>query len=210
MASIFIRTIIIYLLLSFSMKIMGKRQIGELDVSDLISTLLISELAAIPIDDPDIPLFNAIIPILFIVSLEIIISSLKNKSNKIKKYIEGQSAYIIYKGRLLQETLRENRISINELLSEMRIQGIGDIRDIDFCSLEPNGKLSIIKKQNATGAMAHPLILDGEIDKRELRLMKMSENKFMLLLKKAPPEKIFLMTIDNSGSVNIILKEENR
>ena len=208
MASIFIRTIIIYLLLSFSMKIMGKRQIGELDVSDLISTLLISELAAIPIDDPDIPLFNAIIPILFIVSLEIIISSLKNKSNKIKKYIEGQSAYIIYKGRLLQETLRENRISINELLSEMRIQGIGDIRDIDFCSLEPNGKLSIIKKQNATGAMAHPLILDGEIDKRELRLMKMSENKFMLLLKKAPPEKIFLMTIDNSGSVNIILKEE--
>ena len=147
MASIFIRTVIIYVLLSFSMKIMGKRQIGELDVSDLISTLLISELAAIPIDDPDIPLFNAIIPILFIVSLEIIISSMKNKSNRIKKYVEGQPAFIIYKGRLLQETLRENRISINELLCEMRIQGIGDIRDIDYCSLEANGKLSILKKQ---------------------------------------------------------------
>ena len=89
MASIFFRTIIVYLLLSLSMKIMGKRQIGELDVSDLISTLLISEIAAIPIDDSDIPLMNAVIPILFIVCLEIIISAAKNRSNKIKRPVEG-------------------------------------------------------------------------------------------------------------------------
>ena len=208
MASIFIRTIIIYILLSFSMKIMGKRQIGELDVSDLISTLLISELAAIPIDDPDIPLFNAIIPILFIVSLEIIISSLKNKSNKIKKYVEGHPAFIIFKGRLLQETLRENRISINELLCEMRIQGIGDIQDIDYCTLEANGKLSMLKKQNAKGAVAHPLIIDGEINESEMRLMKMSENKIKALIKKREIGEIFLMTFDDSNSLNIILKEE--
>ncbi len=208
MASIFIRTVIIYVLLSFSMKIMGKRQIGELDVSDLISTLLISELAAIPIDDPDIPLFNAIIPILFIVSLEIIISSMKNKSNRIKKYVEGQPAFIIYKGRLLQETLRENRISINELLCEMRIQGIGDIRDIDYCSLEANGKLSILKKQNSGGAIARPLIIDGEINEKELRFMEISENRLSRLRGNILPEKIFLMTLDETGSVNIILKEE--
>ena len=208
MASIFIRTVIIYVLLSFSMKIMGKRQIGELDVSDLISTLLISELAAIPIDDPDIPLFNAIIPILFIVSLEIIISSMKNKSNRIKKYVEGQPAFIIYKGRLLQETLRENRISINELLCEMRIQGIGDIRDIDYCSLEANGKLSILKKQNSGGAIARPLIIDGEINEKELRFMEISENRLSRLRGNILPEKIFLMTLDETGSVNIILKDE--
>ena len=208
MASIFIRTIIIYILLSFSMKIMGKRQIGELDVSDLISTLLISELAAIPIDDPDIPLFNAIIPILFIVSLEIIISSLKNKSNRIKKYVEGQPAFIIFKGRLLQETLRENRISVNELLCEMRIQGIGDINDIDYCTLEANGKLSILKKQNASGSTAHPLIIDGEVNGNEVRLMKMSENKLSELIGERDTEKIFLMTIDDSDALNIILKEE--
>lgn len=208
MAAIFIRTIIIYLLLSISMKIMGKRQIGELDVSDLISTLLISELAAIPIDDPEIPLLNAIVPILFIVSLEIIISSLKNKSNKIKKYIEGQPAFIIFKGKLLQETLRENRISINELLSEMRIQGIGDIRDIECCTLEPNGKISILKKENAQGSIAHPLIIDSEVNKNELRLMEMTENDIFSMLGTTALDSIFLMTLDDGGIANIIIKEE--
>lgn len=208
MAAIFIRTIIIYILLSFSMKIMGKRQIGELDVSDLISTLLISELAAIPIDDPKIPLLNAIVPILFIVSLEIIISSLKNKSNRIKKYIEGQPAFIIFKGKLLQETLRENRISINELLSEMRIQGVGDISDIEISTLEPNGKISILKKENAEGSIAHPLIIDGEINKNELRLMEMTENDLFLMLGNTSPKSVFLMTLEDSGKANIIIKEE--
>lgn len=208
MASIFIRTIIIYVLLSFSMKIMGKRQIGELDVSDLISTLLISELAAIPIDDPDIPLLNAIIPILFIVSLEIIISSLKNKSNKVKKYVEGSPTFIIFKGQLIQKGLAENRISINELMCEMRIQGIGDIKDIDYCTLEANGKLSMLKKQNAGGACAHPLVLDGEINKSELSLIQIDKNELSRILGDTPIEKIFLMTLDDTGYTNIILKEE--
>ena len=79
-ASILIRTVIIYVILAISLRLMGKRQIGELDIGDLVSTLLISELAAIPIDDPDIPLMNAVLPILFIFSLEIIMSSIKNKS----------------------------------------------------------------------------------------------------------------------------------
>jgi uncharacterized membrane protein YcaP (DUF421 family) len=190
------------------MKIMGKRQIGELDVSDLISTLLISELAAIPIDDPDIPLFNAIVPILFIAALEIIIPSLKNKYAKIKKYIEGQPAFVIFKGKLLQETLKENRISINELLSELRSQGIGDIRDVDYCYLEPNGKLSILKKQNPIGLVAHPIIIDGEYNENEIRLLKMTENDIFLLCKEKSRENIFLLTVDDLGNTNIIIKEE--
>ena len=208
MAAIFIRTIIIYILLSLSMKIMGKRQIGELDVSDLISTLLISELAAIPIDDPDIPLFNAIIPILFIATLEIIIPALKNKSNKLKRYVEGSPAFIIFKGKLLQETLRENRISINELLGEIRMQGIGDIRDIDYCILEQNGKISILKKANAKGNTANPLIIDGELNKNEIRLLEMAENEVLSLLGDTPASEVFLMTLDDSKALNIILKEE--
>ena len=88
MTSILIRTLIIYLLLSFSLRIMGKRQLGELDVSELVSTLLISEIAAIPIDEPDIPLLNAVIPILFILSAEVILSTIKNKNEKFKNLIE--------------------------------------------------------------------------------------------------------------------------
>ena len=208
MASIFIRTIIIYLLLSFSMKIMGKRQIGELDVGDLISTLLISELAAIPIDDSNIPLLNALLPILFIVALEIIISSLKNKYSAFKKYAEGVPSFIIFKGRLLKETLKENRISINELLSEARVQGIFDIKEIDYCILEANGKISISKKQNASGNVAHPLIIDGQINKSELRLMEMSENDLSSYTNGTDTKKIFLFTLDDTRAPNIIIKEE--
>ena len=208
MASIFIRTIIIYLLLSFSMKIMGKRQIGELDVGDLISTLLISELAAIPIDDSNIPLLNALLPILFIVALEIIISSLKNKYSAFKKYAEGVPSFIIFKGRLFKETLKENRISINELLSEARVQGIFDIKEIDYCILEANGKISISKKQNASGNVAHPLIIDGQINKSELRLMEMSENDLSIYTNGTDTKKIFLFTLDDTRAPNIIIKEE--
>ena len=208
MASIFIRTIIIYLLLSFSMKIMGKRQIGELDVGDLISTLLISELAAIPIDDSNIPLLNALLPILFIVALEIIISSLKNKYSVLKKYAEGVPSFIIFKGRLFKETLKENRISINELLSEARVQGIFDIKEIDYCILEANGKISISKKQNASGNVAHPLIIDGQINKSELRLMEMSENDLSSYTNGTDTKKIFLFALDDTRAPNIIIKEE--
>ena len=130
MASIIIRTAIVYILLTISLRITGKRQLGELDVGELVCTLLISELMAIPIDDPDIPLLNAVIPTLFVISLEIIISAIKNKSEKLKRAVEGTPTYIIYKGRLLQDVLKENRISINELLSEMRKQSITDLRDV--------------------------------------------------------------------------------
>ena len=112
MASILVRTLIVYILLSFSLRIMGRRQIGELDVSELVSTLLVSEIASIPIDEPDIPLSNAVIPILFILSLEVILSTIKNKSGQLKSKIEGEPIYIIYKGRLLQNALFETIGSI--------------------------------------------------------------------------------------------------
>ena len=95
MASIIIRTAIIYVLLSFIMRLMGKRQIGELDAGELVSTLLVSEIVAIPIDDQDIPLINGVLAALFIFSIEIILSTVKNRSEKMKKAIEGRVEYII-------------------------------------------------------------------------------------------------------------------
>ena len=160
MASIVIRTIIIYALLTIALRTMGKRQIGELDVGELVSTLLISELAAIPIDDPDIPLLNAIIPIFLIISIEIILSSVKNKSETLKNIIEGSPTYIIYKGRILQKELFENRISVNELLRELRSQGIGNVNDVEYGIIEQDGGLSIIKKNE--GPLFHSIIIDGE------------------------------------------------
>lgn len=210
MTSIVVRTIIVYVILSFSLRIMGKRQLGELDVGELVSTLLISEIASIPIDDPDIPLTNAIIPILFILSIEIIISTVKNKSEKLKALVEGKPEYIIYKGKLLQSVLKDNRISVNELLSEMRSQGIGDINDIYYATVEQNGALSILKR--GEGKMTHPLIIDGKIIESNLIAHGYNEKwlKKQLSQRKLSQEDVFLMTVSDDGQINVIVKEEKK
>ncbi|MBP3402080.1 MAG: DUF421 domain-containing protein [Clostridia bacterium] len=207
MASILVRTVIIYILLSFSLRIMGKRQLGELDVMELVSTLLISELASIPIDDPDIPLLNAIIPILLILSAEVILSTLKNKSEKLKETLEGKPVYIIYKGRLLQDALKENRISINELLSEMRTQGIGDISEVNYAIMEQNGSLSLLKK--SVDNLAHTVIIDGKVMSTALKALGYDERWLEKRLKEGMTkvDNVFLLTVTDSGEINIILKE---
>ena len=208
MASILVRTVIIYILLSLSLRIMGKRQLGELDVMELVSTLLISELASIPIDDPDIPLLNAIIPILLILSAEVILSTLKNKSEKLKETLEGKPVYIIYKGRLLQDALKENRISINEVLSEMRTQGIGDISEVNYAIMEQNGSLSLLKK--SVDNLAHTVIIDGKVISAPLKALGYDERWLEKRLKeeKTKVDEVFLLTVTDSGEINIILKEE--
>ncbi len=208
MISILTRTVIVYLLLSFAMKLMGKREIGELDVSDLVSALLISEIAAIPIDDPDIPLLNAIIPILFILSVEILLSYAKTRSAKLKRCIEGESVFLIYKGVLDQNALRENRISLNEFLCEMRTQSIGDISLIDYAVLEQSGKISIMQKGKDT--LSHALIIDGEINEVELRDGRFTREEIEGELRGRQIERtgVLFMSKDDSGNINIILKEE--
>lgn len=209
MAAIFFRTIIIYCLLSVLIKLMGKRQIGELEVSELISTLLISEIASLPIADSDIPLLNAVIPILLIVSVEIILSALKNKSEKLKKFVDGVPTFLIYRGNIRQYELRENRISVNELISELRQQGVGDISDVYYALLEPNGKISILEKGEKEN-LAHSIIIDTEADLAALKSLGYDEMWLKKTLDKNRVKKkdVFLMTLDDTGAVNIILKEE--
>ena len=209
MASILVRTLIVYILLSFSLRIMGRRQIGELDVSELVSTLLVSEIASIPIDEPDIPLSNAVIPILFILSLEVILSTIKNKSGKLKSKIEGDPIYIIYKGRLLQKALKDNRISVNELISEIRAQGVGDISKVNYAILEQNGSLSVLCRGESE--MSHPIIIDGEINRPTLTLMGYNDAWLNKRLNEArvSMKDIFLMTVDDGGKIYIVERDMN-
>lgn len=210
MTSIVVRTVIVYSILSFSLRIMGKRQLGELDVGELVSTLLISEIASLPIDNPDIPLLNAVIPIFLILSIEIILSTIKNKSEKGKKLIEGKPQYIIYKGRLLQNVLSDNRISINELLSEMRTQGVGDIEEVFYAALEQNGSLSIIKKGDTP--LSHAVIIDGNVLEESLKAHGYNKNWIENQLKRnnAKINDIFLMTVNDHGKTTIILKDKKK
>ena len=209
MTSIFIRTIIIYVILNIMLKIMGKRQIGELEVNELVSTLLISEIGALPISDTDIPLLPSIIPILFIASSEVIVSILKNKSPLLKRVVEGEPTYIIYKGRLRQKVLAENRISINEVLTEMRIQGIANFNDIRYAILEQNGKLSFLRESDSP-EVSITLVIDTKPDVKNIEEAgltmqwineKLSERDVRI-------EDVFLMTVNENREINIIKKEE--
>lgn len=211
MTSIFIRTIIIYVILNIMLKIMGKRQIGELEVNELVTTLLISEIGALPISDTNIPLLPALIPILFISSAEVIISIVKNKSAKIKKAVEGEPVYIIYKGSLIQKALGDNRISINELLTEMRTQGIADITDVRYAMLEPNGKISFLQNSDAAN-IATPIVIDTEPDLNSISSLGYNPEWLYKQLnqRNVSISEVFLMTVNESGDINIIRKDKRK
>lgn len=207
MTSIFFRTTIIFIVLSLCMKLMGKREIGELEVGELVTTLLISEICSIPIDDPDIPLLNALIPVVFIVSCEIIISFIKNKSRKLKKIVDGNTVYLIKNGRINQRELKKNRISIEELFASIRQNGIGSLSEVKFCILEANGKISVIKADSPLSAI---VISDGECSTELLKERGLDANWLNKQLGKYSQQEVFLMTLEEDGTVNIILKEEKQ
>jgi uncharacterized membrane protein YcaP (DUF421 family) len=190
---------------------MGKRQIGELEVNELVTTLLISEIGALPISDTNIPLLPSIIPILFIASAEVIISIVKNKSATVKRAVEGEPVYIIYKGSLRQKALADNRISINEVLTEMRIQGIADINDVRYAILEQNGKLSFLKSSDSPN-IATALVIDTHPDENNMKETGVSMEWLNEQIRERgiSLSEVFLMTLNESGYINIIKKDEKK
>ena len=200
---------LLFLTVTVMLRFMGKRQIGELEINELVTTFVISEVAALPIADPDIPLLNAVIPILLIVCLEIIISSVKNKSERLKKYIEGEPIFLIYRGKLSQRALADNRISINELLCEIRLQGIADVNSVEYAVLEQNGKISLFDKK-CGDAFTQAIIIDKEINEKSLELLGFDDEwlSSKLKCKGVDQNDVFLMTANRNGDTNIIIKEE--
>lgn len=185
MATILIRTVIIYVLLIVTMRIMGKRQLGELEISELVTTLLISEIASLPIADHSIPLTHALIPLITILTLEVILSMILLKFPKLKSLASARPTVLIRHGTLDQKEMGRIRISLDELISEIRQSGACSPDEVDYAILEQNGKISIILKREAcaptfadlnmkpkeTGIM-HTLIEDGHINDYNLKLLK--------------------------------------
>lgn len=225
MTSILFRTVLIYLILSIVLRCMGKRQLGELELSDLVVTLLLSEVAALPIADHNMPLSNGLFPVLLILSLEIICTFLKNKIPLLKKMMEGKPSILICRGQLDQKELAKMRLSIEELLGECRLQGYSDLRDIYYAILEQDGQLSIIPRaakqplcaedvdiKIPEHGLAHPIILDGRINDNHLRMI----GKDRAWLEKecrrrgTPRKDVFFMTIDDEGEIMLIPREKEK
>jgi uncharacterized membrane protein YcaP (DUF421 family) len=193
------------------MKFTGKRQIGELDVSDLVTTLMLSELAVAPIADNNIPLLFAVIPMILLLSFEIIITFITTKSNILKKILVAKPSYIIKNGKLEQKELEKVRINIDELIGELRLKNVCDIKNVDYAILESNGQLSVLpKSQNTTDGMAHAVIIDGCINKKALQIIKHDEHWLDKSIQKQgfSLKDVLLFTVSADGSENWIKKEQ--
>ncbi|MBO5338397.1 MAG: DUF421 domain-containing protein [Clostridia bacterium] len=213
MATVLIRTVIIYLVFVFSIRLLGKRQVGELELSELIITFMLSELATVPIQDPSVPLSFVLIPVVILLSFEVAFSFLVTKSNFLKKIIIGNPSYIIKKGKLNQKELSKLRMSLGELLGELRLKDVSDISTVDYAVLEENGKLSVFKKiENGkkSPGIAHALVIDGSINESNLKISGKTEKYVYSYLKKhnLELENVFLLTCDDEGTSNLIIKEE--
>ena len=195
------------------LRLMGKRQVGEMEVSELVTTLLLSEIAALPMEDTDFPVLYAIVPILVIFTFEVIITFLKTKWNPLKKIFESKPVFLIRRGVLDQKELGKNRISLGELLSELRIQGISTYGDAYYAILEQNGKLSVVKRakpDETEKGISHTLVSDGKISKETMKDLGLTEENVIALCRAegATPEEIFLLLRDDAGTVTCIKKED--
>lgn len=220
-----IRTIILYIVIIIGFRLMGKRQVGELEPSELVLSLLIADLASIPMQDLGIPLHSGVIPILTLLSLTMILSVLTMKNVRFRALLCGRPSIIIRDGVPNQKEMRRNRLTVDELLEELRCQGYADPTGIKYAILETNGQLSVLPRAAQRPATAQQLQLQSR--ETGLPLVVISDGRLMAhnlerlgrepywveqQLKKhgcADLRSVFLMTVDELGGVYLLPKEVN-
>lgn len=169
------RTIFLYFFIIFLYRIMGKREVGELSIIDLIISILIAELAAISIENTNVSLVYTILPLISLVILEMIISFIGIKFRKFRTFFDGKPSLIVVNGKINYKEMVKQRYSIDDLLLSLRQKEIDNILDVSYAFLEHNGKLSVFKK-NKKNNYPMPIIIDGEINYKALDNIGMSEN----------------------------------
>lgn len=217
------RTIILYIFVTLGIRLMGKRQIGEMQPNELVVTLLISEIAAIPLQDTSQPILNGVVAIFMLVILEILISVISMKSLFMRKIMNGKSAVIIKNGVIDQQMMKSVRMTVLDLVELLRGQDVFDISTVAFAVLEVNGNLSVLLKsseQPATAAdlnvkedkalLPLPVISDGKIIKESLEAIGTDEGAVRKMLKSDNVSDIFLMTMDRDGNHSIIKQRKKQ
>ena len=212
-----IRTTILYFLVLVVIRLMGKRQVGELQPFDLAVTIMISELAAFPMQHTNIPLINSVLPILLILALQIYLSVINTKSIKVRELVCGTPAMLIENGRINENELRKHRINLHELLAELRTKGYQNIRDIEFAFMETNGQISVVPKSQKRPltpedmgistdyeGVPHPLIVDGKVYESNLNKLNLSREwleEEVSELGVEDPSQILFANINADGSI---------
>ncbi len=222
MSVAFVRTIILYLIIIFSMKMMGKRQISDLQTSELVITIMISNIAAIPMEDSAQPLLGSLIPIAVLICCEIFVSYMMMKNSKIRQLICGKPVIVISEGKIQQEALKYLRLSTEDLFEQLRQSDIFSLEDVWFAIMETNGNLSVLKRSGKQPPDAETLgvdaprekfdavvVSDGIISEFSLSVCGLNKNWLEKTLKseKVRLKDIFMMTANTSKEFSIIKKE---
>ncbi len=225
MAIVLIRAVVLYIVITFSLRLMGKRQLGELQPSELVVTILISNIAAIPVEDISVPMIMGIVPILTLVCLDVVMSGVMLKSAKIRKLMIGSPRIIISEGKILQKEMKRLRYSVDDLSEAMRNQQIFDISEIQYAIVETNGKINFLLKKDyqpaekqdvkAGGSTNDPpsvIIRDGIRDRDQLKIIALGEDWLTKILREngISESRIFLMTADKNGNYDIVEKEKDK
>lgn len=218
-----IRTILLYIVIIAAVRLMGKRQISELQTSELVVTLLISDIASIPMQDTGQPLASGLIPILVLIMCEIVVSGLMLKSSKFRRIVCGRPLIVINDGKVDQKEMRRLRMTTEDLAEQLRQKDVFSIEDVAYAIVETNGKMSVIKKpdkeQPCAGMLGVALpdtgietvvISDGVISDFSLKLCNKGREWLdgVLRGKNVNADEIFIMTANRKGDINIIKKDE--
>lgn len=222
MAVTLIRATVLYLIIIFLIRLMGKRQIGELQPSELVITILLSEIASIPMENNSVPILNSVVALFALVAYEILTSAAGLKSYKLRSFIQGHPVIVIRDGKIDMKALKKLRMTVNDLVSALRQKDVFEISQVSYAIFETNGKISVLLKpdfRNSTAAdlnihpkdngMPFTVICDGEIidDMVKDSTLDMSHIKKLAISSKTPIKEILIMTVNADGTAYIARRE---
>lgn len=172
---VLLRTLFLYFLILFIFRLMGKREIGELSVFDLVVNIMIAEMAVMAIDETKIEMTKAILPIILLMIIQVSMARLSLKSKKFRDLVDGSPTIIINQGQVDEVAMRKQRYNFDDLLQQLREKNIRNITDVEFAILEPSGKLSVFEKEKEEGDLTLPLIIDGKVQIDHLNRVNKTE-----------------------------------
>ena len=224
MAIVIVRTLIVYFALLLTMRLMGMRQLGEMELSEFVVAALIADLASHPLQDMGIPLLNGLVPIAVLFCCEVLIAGLTMKNIRLRELFFGRPSLLVVKGEINQREMRRNRFTLDELMQEMRSQGCFDLRSIEYAVLETDGKLNLLlraKDQPVTagqldlpapeGSYPHIVISDGRVLEGNLQHLGLDRAWLSEALEKQgspDAEDVYLMTVDENREIFLTRKEQ--
>ena len=214
MLIIFFRSIILYIIVLIVMRLMGKREISQLQPFELAISIMIADLASVPMSDIGIPIFNGIIPICGLLLMHLLISMLNMKSLKAREIICGKPTILVYRGKIDEKALKKERFTINELQEQLRINNVINLGDVEFAILETSGQITVIQKPEKRNAIPedfnivpeyegipYDLVIDGKVMEKNLRKIGKDYNWLKKQVKEfgIKPEEALVVTIDGKG-----------